>query len=134
MCGASIEGTTHEDIRDFQGIKIREGAKILIMPSFGVTLREIQNKVSGFCKITKRSVLILAGEDAVVKDLDLDGTLITNDSQKTIEGEHKNSKYVKYENLNPEVDDMETTSEVIKIRGYKLTTEEKIENSNFLTI
>lgn len=48
MCGASIEPCTNEDIRDFQGIKVRDGAKIILLPSFGVTLREIMNKFSGY--------------------------------------------------------------------------------------
>ena len=134
MAGASIEAPTNDDIKDFQGIKIREGAKILLMPSFGVTLREIQNKFSGFCKITRQSVLILSGEETSIKDLDLDGTLITDGSQELIEGEVKNNKYVKYVNLDPKVDDMETTPEILKIRGYKLTTEDSIEGSNFIVV
>jgi UDP-sugar pyrophosphorylase len=48
MAGASIEGTTDDDIKDYLGIKLQDGAKIFIHPSFGITLSEIQSKISGY--------------------------------------------------------------------------------------
>lgn len=132
MAGASIEGTTEEDVRDFQGIRIRDGAKIFIHPSFGVTLKEIKDKISGYCKISKKSILWLEGEDTYLKDLDLDSTLITSQGSSEIEGEQREKKYIQYKNLNPEIDDMESTEEVVKIRGFKLTTTHHIPSLNAL--
>jgi len=44
MIGVDFEDATEEDIKDFQGIPIRDGAKVFILPSFGVTMKEIQDK------------------------------------------------------------------------------------------
>lgn len=132
-CGASIQGTTEEDNKNFQGITIRDGAKIFIHPSFGVTLKEIQDKFLGYCKITKNSILWLEGEDTYIKDLDLDSTLITGQQEKEIEGEIRDKKYIEYIGLNPEVDDLDIVDEVIKIRGFKITTKHEIQGLNFIS-
>jgi UDP-sugar pyrophosphorylase len=130
MAGASIEGTTEEDIKDFQGIKIHDGSKIFIHPSFGVTLKEIQDKITGYCKISKRSILWLQGENTYLKDLELDSTLITGQQEQELEGEFREKKYVDYINLDPSVDDMDKTEEVIKIRGFKLVTSHEFPGLN----
>lgn len=133
MAGVSVENTSEEDVRDFQGIKIRDGAKVFIYPSFAVTLKEIQDKISGTCKVSKNSVLVLRGENTSLKDLDLDSTLITNEEDGVIEGDHKEQMYVEYKNLDPVHDDMETTKEVLKIRGFKLTTTHPIPSLNYIS-
>jgi UDP-sugar pyrophosphorylase len=130
MAGASIESTSEEDVKDFQGIKIRDGAKIFIHPSFGVTLKEIQDKITGYCKISKKSVVWLEGENTVLRNVEIDGTLITSESDQEVEGEHKQQNYVEYVNLDPQFDDMESTDEVVKIRGFKFSTKHHIPNLN----
>lgn len=130
MAGASIESTSEEDVKDFQGIKIRDGAKIFIHPSFGVTLKEIQDKITGYCKISKKSVVWLEGENTVLRNVEIDGTFITSESDQEIEGEHKQQNYVEYVNLDPQFDDMESTDEVVKIRGFKFSTKHHIPNLN----
>ena len=115
MAGASIEPSTNDDTKDFHGIKIRDGAKIVLHPSFGVTLSEIQNKFSGYCKISRQSVLVLAGEDTTINDFDLDGTVVLNPSfEGWLEGDHKDEKYVKYVHLSPEEAEMEGQSDKVK--------------------
>lgn len=133
LCGASIEGTTEDDIKDFNGIKIRDGAKVFIHPSFGVTIKELQDKITGYCKLTKKSILWLEGEDTYLKDLDLDSTLLTGSQEQEIEGEIREKKYIEYKNLDPEVDDLEKIDEVIKIRGFKISTSHEIQGLNFIS-
>lgn len=47
MMGVEVEATTEVDDKNFHGIKVRDGAKVFIHPSFGVTFKEIQNKLKG---------------------------------------------------------------------------------------
>ena len=132
MWGVLIEQTGDEDIRDFQGIKIKEGAKIYIYPSFGVTLRELQSKFTGTSKISKRSTLILKGERTEIKDLTLDSTLVTSEDGELVEGEYLERKYVEFKNIDPRVDDVEGMPEVIKIRGYKAVINDEIPGLSLL--
>lgn len=85
-------------------------------------MKEIQDKITGYCKISKRSILWLQGENTYLKDLELDSTLITGQQEQEFEGEFREKKYIDYVCLNPEVEDMDKTEEVIKIRGFKLAT------------
>jgi UDP-sugar pyrophosphorylase len=126
LCGVLVEQTDDGDIRDFQGIKIKEGAKVLLRPSFGVTLRELQSKVSGACRVTKRSTLVLSGERTELRDLMLDSTLVVTGEGELVEGEYVDKKYVEYKNIDPRVDDVEGMPEVIKIRGYKAAIDDEI--------
>ena len=96
MIGVDVEDATEEDIKDFQGIPIRDGAKVFIHPSFGVTMKEIQDKFEGTNKISKNSILWLEGEKTVIKDLDLDSSLVMNERCEKIEGEMKDKKYIIY--------------------------------------
>jgi len=67
------------DERVFRGVKIGVGARIILSPSFGSTQLEILSKFpGGKVRISKQSTLILNGSDIVVKNLDLDGTLVVN--------------------------------------------------------
>ena len=132
MAGVFIEEANEEDIKDFQGIEIEDGAKVFIHPSFGVTLKEIQEKFSGINKISKRSILWLEGENTYFKDLDLDSTLVTSAGSQEISGEFKEKKYIDYKPLN-EKDNYEELDEVIKIRGFNLSTSHEIEGLNFIS-
>lgn len=132
MAGASIEGTTDDDIKDYQGIRLHDGAKIFIHPSFGITLKEIQSKISGYCKISKRSILWLEGEDTYIKDLELDSTLITNNHSGEIEGEFFDEKFIEYVPLDPEKDNFDALDEIVKIRGFKVHTHHQISGLNFI--
>uniref|UniRef100_A0A7S3JD74 Uncharacterized protein n=1 Tax=Euplotes harpa TaxID=151035 RepID=A0A7S3JD74_9SPIT len=130
MAQASIEHSDETDIRDFQGIQIKEGTKIFIYPSFGVTMKEIQDKIVGYCKISKRSVLILRGENTILRDVNLDSTLVTHEESGIVEGEFIEQNYVEYQNIDPQSDDVDGMLEVIKIRGFKTAINAPIEGLN----
>lgn len=133
LCGVLVEQIDDGDIRDFQGIKIKEGAKIFIHPSFGITLRELQSKISGSCRISKRSALVLRGERTELRDLVLDSTLVTSEDGELVEGEYLDKKYVEFKNIDPRVDDVEGMPEVIKIRGYKAVIDYPIADLSLLS-
>jgi UDP-sugar pyrophosphorylase len=133
LAGASIEGVTESDVKDFNGIKIKDGAKIFIHPSFAVTLRELQDKIIGYCKISKKSVLWLEGENTYLKDLELDSTLITGNNSEEVEGEFNDQKYIEYVPLNSKTEDIDAFDEIVKIRGFKLSSEHQISSLNFIS-
>ena len=132
MIGVEVEDATEEDIKDFNGIKLKDGAKVFIHPSFGVTMKEIQDKFEGVNKISKNSILWLQGENTHVKDLDLDSTLVASEDSKDIEGDFKEKKYVEYKPLDSS-DNLEDLNEVIKIRGFRLLPSEDIEGLSIIS-
>ncbi|KRX00750.1 hypothetical protein PPERSA_03010 [Pseudocohnilembus persalinus] len=85
LAGAQIEKDL--EIQNFAGINYQFNPKIVLDPEFGVTLEEIQNKLTGQVKISKNSSLIIKG-DYKLGDLELDGHLEVKqnlDGQKTVE-------------------------------------------------
>lgn len=133
MAGVEVEETTEEDEKDFQGIKIKDGAKIFMHPSFGVTMTEIKEKIMGENFISKKSILWLEGEDTIIRDLKLDSTLISSEKLSEIEGEHMDQTYIEYRPLNPEVDDVDNLQEVIKIRGFQLKGAEEVAQLEYIS-
>ena len=120
MMGVEVEATTEVDDKNFHGIKVRDGAKVFIHPSFGVTFKEIQNKLKGNWKISKRSVLWLEGKDTQLKDLDLDSTLITGEERSVFEGEHFTGEYIEFDPLKSLNENADDITEVNKIKGFRL--------------
>jgi UDP-sugar pyrophosphorylase len=121
MSGAIIDEPTESDVKNFHGIKIKDGAKIFIHPSFGVTLKEIKSKISGILKISKRSILWLEGENTRIQDLVLDSTLITNEESNTVKGTYIDQKYIDFEPL-PSFPTENSCGfdEIHKIKGFSL--------------
>jgi len=58
----------------FLGITAKLGARVVLMPSFGISLEEIKSRLRGDIKISKRSALILDG-NITIDGLQLDGAL-----------------------------------------------------------
>merc|ERR1712070_995311 len=93
------------------------GPRIVLQPSFGVSLEDMKTKVQGRWRISRRSVLVLDGEVAV-NGLDLDGAL-------TITGCGQASDVV-VKNAGRELiaipeEDLAQQPPSLQIRGYKLT-------------
>ena len=128
LCDVNFEDTDDSDLVDYQGIKLLNGPKILIYPSFGVTLKELQNKFSGKWSISKKSTLILKNELTQIKDFTLDSTFIASGNE-IIEGEYVDKNYVEFVAINFDKD-IEDISEIIKMRGYRATWANYIENLN----
>ncbi|CAE7272093.1 USP [Symbiodinium necroappetens] len=71
LAGADIE---EPDEVSFLGIHAKIGAKIVLKPSFAISVVQLQKKLKGRIAISKRSTLVLEG-DVVVDGLELDGAL-----------------------------------------------------------
>ena len=128
FCGVDIEKTNWTDIKDFHGIKLIDGPKILIHPSFGVTLKELQDKFSGQCQISKWSALILKGQNTQIHNLVLDSTFVTLEDQ-LVDYEKTDKNYIKFIPVDFE-NEIEEIPEIIKIRGYRAIINEEIEGLN----
>jgi len=78
--GIKVEIEPPEDVT-FLGITAKIGARIIMHPSFAVSLEQMKEKIKGQIKISNRSELIIDG-DVVLNDLKLDGALrITGDGE-----------------------------------------------------
>lgn len=73
LAGTDVTIEDPDDV-SFLGIKAKVGARVIMEPSFGISLEAMKQKVKGKIKISKKSALVLEG-DVVVDGLDLDGTL-----------------------------------------------------------
>jgi UDP-sugar pyrophosphorylase len=71
-----IEETDGEENRvSVHGVDVVFGPKVIIHPSFAVTINEIKSKVAGKNLISKNSVLILKGTENSLNNVNLDGYL-----------------------------------------------------------
>ena len=77
-------------MEDYAGIKLAYGPKILLDPTFALTLSEIKAKFQGNNKISKDSTLILKGKDSRIENLSLDGYLVLENGAVAT-GEQANS-------------------------------------------
>jgi UDP-sugar pyrophosphorylase len=107
-------GIAVESSVDVLGVKVYFGHKIIIHPSFAVTLAELNEKISGEIRMTEDSTLILEGDQTSVTELNLDGYLHAKEG--IVQGEVKNfSKFVYLPLKENEGENYE------KIRGYTST-------------
>jgi UDP-sugar pyrophosphorylase len=75
------------------GTTVHFGAKVIIYPSFAVTVQELKEKIQDEIQMTEDSTLILEGDETIVQDLNLEGTL--HAKNEIVKGELKNNqKYV----------------------------------------
>jgi len=58
----------------FLGVSAKIGARIILDPSFGISLEDMKSRIKGKVKISKRSSLVLAG-DITLDGVDIDGSL-----------------------------------------------------------
>jgi len=73
LAGADIPAAAVD--QEFNGMKLPQGARVVIGPNFACTFEELKAKI-GTLKMTAKSTLIIDGPDVTIKNLDLDGTLI----------------------------------------------------------
>eukprot|EP00486_Rosalina_sp_Unknown_P016643 CAMPEP_0201597326 /NCGR_PEP_ID=MMETSP0190_2-20130828/193872_1 /ASSEMBLY_ACC=CAM_ASM_000263 /TAXON_ID=37353 /ORGANISM="Rosalina sp." /LENGTH=330 /DNA_ID=CAMNT_0048058285 /DNA_START=738 /DNA_END=1730 /DNA_ORIENTATION=- len=104
-----------------KGLPVDYGARIVLYPSFGATIRDIGEKLKGDISITENSTLILDGDGIEIDGLKLDGTLIIRSKGKNTKIIIKNLS-VKNEGYEFKAIDVNDTSieEKYRIRGYVL--------------
>lgn len=84
--GASIEGPR---LQTLNGQEVEIWPHIVWSPKWALTFSDVKAKLKGGCRISQTSTLVLDGENIVLENLELDGTLIiraTVGSQVSIAG------------------------------------------------
>src|SRR5690606_6635359 len=117
-CGVEIEKSNEK--RTWAGIGFEVGAKVVLMPDFGVTLREIKSKIKGKNFISAKSSVVLDG-DIALEDVSIDGSVWIKGDQKVASLNVTDKNYVDIEETSDENDPRH-----IKIRGYKAINHDKI--------
>mmetsp|Transcript_37736 Transcript_37736/g.56993 ORF Transcript_37736/g.56993 Transcript_37736/m.56993 type:complete len:166 (+) Transcript_37736:3-500(+) len=116
LAGPEVQIGEPKDI-SFLGITAKIGARIVLEPSFGISLEQMKERVKGPVKISSTSSLILDGV-VTLESLDLDGAL-------SIQGPVTvKDKVVKNEGTILEAIPDEELSSVepsLQIRGYRLS-------------
>lgn len=120
--GMDVKVTSEEDLVKVGGIPVTAGPRIIISPSFAITQNEIVQKIEGG-SISERSSLVLDGEGIIIKNLDLDGSLVIKSGHGcdvTVDGlvvKNKGSDLI-------EIPDGKEVDEVVAIRGYTMDKKE----------
>jgi len=101
----------------YEGIPTRSGARVVLKPSFGLSLQDIMDKIQGSVEISTNSSLVLGG-NVTLKNLKLDGFL----SLETV-GNAKvlvENLTIKNKGHQVELVDVENKEidEIYRIRGY----------------
>jgi len=113
LAGAKIEAP---ETVDFLGIKAEVGPRVVMSPSFGISLEQIKEKLKGEVTISQKSLLVING-DVTIDGLILDGAAEIVGSGTVKGGTVKNSgkPFVAMS-----AEELATAAEDMKIRGYKL--------------
>ena len=125
FAGVDLDVTADEDLEPISGIPVAPGPRIILCPGFAITQQEVMQKIEGG-KITKRSSLVLEGEDLKVKNLDLDGALVIrtgHDCDVTVDGLVVRNKGYEAVELAEGAD----VPEEVAIRGYTMSKHEVME-------
>jgi UDP-sugar pyrophosphorylase len=117
--GAKVEEAPEEQIL---GIPFTPGPKVILRPSFAMTLAEASEKISG-CAISGEASLILDGRDIVLEEVELSGrsALVVNaceGAKVTVKGSFKNEGFELVRMTDEELTD-DSIPEYLRIRGYR---------------
>jgi UDP-sugar pyrophosphorylase len=126
FAGVDIDVTQEKDLVMVAGIPVTPGPRVILCPGFAITQREVLAKIHGG-KVTRRSTLVLEGEDLKVRNLDLDGALVIrtgHDCDVTVDGLVVRNKGCDIEEIPEGAADV---PEEVAIRGYTLKKHELLE-------
>ncbi|KAF6151653.1 hypothetical protein GIB67_004920 [Kingdonia uniflora] len=100
--------------------------RIVWEPKWALTFADVKEKVHGHCSISQRSTLVIKGHNVAIEDLTLDGALIISSAEgvedakvTTVRGKVQNKGFIKVDNGK--------TSEIVRIRGFRIKDIEKKE-------
>jgi UDP-sugar pyrophosphorylase len=106
-----VEEVKQEDWKNYANIPVRLGPKIVLMPSFALSLAEVIGKFKGKSKVSKKSALVVEGINTVMEDCDVDGSYLVKQSTK---GKSLwNGKFINF------IENSPSDEEYLLIRGYK---------------
>ncbi|KAF6133923.1 hypothetical protein GIB67_040687 [Kingdonia uniflora] len=115
-------------IEEFNGQEVEVWPRIVWEPKWALTFADVKEKVHGHCSISQRSTLVIKGRNVAIEDLTLDGTLIISSAEgaedakvTTVRGKIQNKGFIL------EKVDKSETSEIARIRGFRIKEVEKKE-------
>ncbi|KAL6873655.1 hypothetical protein ACP4OV_013737 [Aristida adscensionis] len=110
----------------FNGQEVEVWPRITWSPQWGLTFKDVKERVHGNSSVSQRSTLVINGRNIVVEGLSLDGTLIVNAAD---EAEVKVTGHVENKGWTIQHVDYKDTSEKeeIRIRGFKFEKNEQLE-------
>ena len=109
---AGVQVQKETEAQEYAGFKVAFGPKILLDPTFALTLEDLRKKFTGSNSISKDSALVLSGANTKVNNLTLDGYLKAVDGAE-VSGEHLNKERIDF------VPASDSDNEIFRIRGYK---------------
>ncbi|OEL18656.1 Eukaryotic initiation factor 4A-3 [Dichanthelium oligosanthes] len=123
QAGAQIAGPV---VDTFNGQEVEVWPRITWSPWWGLTFKDVKEKVHGNSSISQRSALVINGRNIFLEGLSLDGTLIVN---AVDEAEVKVTGHVQNKGWAIQHVDYKDTSEKeeIRIRGFKFEKVEQLE-------
>ncbi|KAL5704498.1 UTP-monosaccharide-1-phosphate uridylyltransferase [Ranunculus cassubicifolius] len=115
-------------IEVYNGQEVEIWPRIVWKAEWGLTFKEIKQKVGGSSKISQRSTLVIKGRHVVIDDLYLDGALVVNSidqAEVKLEGLVENKGWI----IEP-VDFKDVSiPEELRIRGFKISKIEELEKN-----
>ncbi|MBT8043216.1 MAG: UTP--glucose-1-phosphate uridylyltransferase [Pontiella sp.] len=117
--GATVKTAGQQLIR---GVPFTPGPKVLLRPSFALTLAEVREKISG-CTISDEATLIVDGKDIVLDGVELSGSsaLVVKaceGAKVTVKGSFSNAGFEQVELSDADMAS-DSVPEYLKIRGYR---------------
>lgn len=122
--GVDLPVDCFDDFVTVAGIPVTSGPRIVLCPAFAVSQEEVLEKIKGNRnKISKRSSLILEGQNLSIENLNLDGALVIKVGDNT----HVSVDGLKVQNKGWELVENEAGTkypENVSIRGYTMIKKE----------
>ncbi|CAE8723991.1 unnamed protein product, partial [Polarella glacialis] len=116
LAGSDVEIEEPEDVT-FLGITAKIGARIVLQPSFAISLEQMKEKVKGKIRISRKSELIIDGQ-VVLDGLELDGAMTVRGpgglTNKVLKNAGRSLEAIPSEEL-------PSLPPALQIRGYRLS-------------
>ncbi|VAI90961.1 unnamed protein product [Triticum turgidum subsp. durum] len=113
-------------VSTFNGQEVEVWPRVTWSPRWGLTFKDVKQKVHGNSSVSQRSVLVINGRNVVIDGLSLDGALIVNsvdEAEVKVTGHVENKGWIIQH-----VDHRDTSEkEETRIRGFKFEKVEQLE-------
>ncbi|XP_047081875.1 UDP-sugar pyrophosphorylase-like [Lolium rigidum] len=113
-------------ISTFNGQEVEVWPRITWSPRWGLTLKDVKQKVNGNSSVSQRSVLVINGQNVIIDGLSLDGALIVNsvdEAEVKVTGHIENKGWpIRHIDYKDTLEKEET-----RIRGFKFEKVEQLE-------
>ena len=120
--GYRMTGCEEKDTVEFLGVRHEIGPRIVLLPSFGVTIRAMKEKIKGNVSVSIRSSAVISGYQTHLADMEIDGAVVISNA---------NVKNLAVRNKGWEITSVgeQTVEPAIAIRGFIVRKLECLEKS-----